>query len=254
MSTESLETISEDIFEFSLIESFEDEITSGRISSIDFQQVLLSLASILRRRDLAYQIEYFRPDQPEFRLRSDKDFEDPVREWETEFSEPGRSLEIKTEDPGLEVFEGLVEELKILGELEPNDEETSREPKLNLLVSRTFQAELYSEYQRWKRYDSPFLIAVAELKTDEDWEPVGRAFKHVSQTRDILGYLDGGRVGGFFPSLYDPDPLREDLEERLFARYSEEELELSFYYIPKDISDWNTLKKRIFSPIYLNKA
>lgn len=254
MNNNSLEAISQDIDEFSLIESFNDEISSGRLSTVDFQQVLLSLASILRQRELAYQLWYYRPDKPEFRLRSDKDFDGSVREFEMEFSEPGRSLELKTEDPGSQVFEGLVEELKILGELEPGDDETSREPRLNLLVSRTFQAELYSEYQRWKRYDSPFLVAVAQLQADEDWEAVGRAFKHVCKTRDILGYLDGGRVGGFFPSLYAPDPVQEELRERLYARYTEDELDLSFYYIPDDLNDWNTLKKRIFSPIYLNET
>lgn len=254
MTTTSLETISEEISEFSLIESFDEEISSGRMGSIDFQQVLLSLASVLRKRDLAYQICYYRPDKPEFRLRSDKDFDQPSRKWEMDFSEPGRSLELKTEDPGEDVFNGLIEELKILGELEPGDDETSREPRLNLLVSRTYQAELYSEYQRWKRYDSPFLIAVAQLNVDDDWEAIGRAFKHVTKTRDILGYLDGGRISGFFPSLYDPDSIKEDLEERVYARYESDEVDLSFYYIPDDLSDWNTLKKRIFSPIYLNEA
>lgn len=256
MSPTEVKDLAEQIDEFSLIDNqVEGAFGDGRIPE-DFQDVLLSLASILRKKDLAYTIEYRRPDQPVFRLRSDRDFGEDPREFHLDFSEPGRRLELKTDNPGEAVFRGLQQELRILSDLGTKDEdEAVREPALNLLVSRTFQAELYSEYQRWKRYESPFLVALAYLKQDQsDWEPVGRAFKHVAQSRDIIGYLGEGRVAAFFPSLYDRESRTRKLSEQLSGRYDPEELDLSFFTVPDDFDDWNSLKKRVFSPIYLTET
>lgn len=256
MTSDDLDDVTENLREFSLINKKGSELRREGSSYVDFQDILLSLASIFRKKDMGYEIEYERPDKPVFRLRSDTDFSDDVREEAVNFSEPGRQLHLKTDNPGTNVFEGLLRELKILGNLEfTKEDEATREPELNLLVSRTFQAELFSEYQRWKRYETPFLIALAHLKQDdEEWEPVGRAFKHVSKTRDIIGYLGEGRVAGFFPSIYDKDSIKEDLSERLSARYDTDELELSFFTVPDDFDDWNSLKKRVFSPIYLTET
>jgi hypothetical protein len=254
--TSNVKQLTETIEEFSLIsvESDNDMVTGS--SEIDFQEILTSLASIYRRKELEYRIEYRRPDQPVFRLRSDDSHEGTTRECEIDFAEPGRNLKLKIEPPGETVLEGLIQELKILGELESTDkDETTREPELNLLVSRTFQAELYAEYQRWKRYESPFLVALAHLKQqDTSWDSVGRAFKHVAKTRDMIGYLGQGRVAAFFPSLYDSETIESNLSERLEARFEPEELELSFLQVPQDYDNWNSLKKRVFSPIYLTET
>jgi hypothetical protein len=83
---------------------------------------------------------------------------------------------------------------------------------------------------------------------------VGRAFKHVSQSRDMIGYLEEGRVAAFFPTLYDAKPVKDKLSEQLSSRYEPEELDLSFFEVPDDYDDWNSLKKRVFSPIYLTET
>jgi hypothetical protein len=256
MKPTALESLTESIDEFSLIEHHVDGALGTGPSTVEFQEVLLSLASILRRKELAYRVEYRRPDQPVFRLRSDQDFGEDVRDLTLNFVEPGRRLELRMDNPGEKVVEGLYQELRILADTgSDNQEEAVREPNLNLLVTRTFQAELYAEYQRWKRYDSPFLVALAYLKQDQDdWEPVGRAFKHVSQSRDMIGYLEEGRVAAFFPTLYDAKPVKDKLSEQLSSRYEPEELDLSFFEVPDDYDDWNSLKKRVFSPIYLTET
>jgi len=257
MKESDLRTITERVDEFSIIEHHVEGALGTGPSNVEFQDVLLSLASILRRKERSYRIEYRRPDQPVFRLRSDQEpTKDEVREIILNFSEPGRRFELQMDDPGKQIVKGLRQELLILAEIGSDErEESVRESSLNLLVTRTFQAELYSEYQRWKRYDSPFLVALAYLKQDqEDWEPVGRAFKHVSQTRDMIGYLGEGRVAAFFPSLYDPEPIRRKLSEQLSSRHKPDELDLSFFEVPDDFNDWNSLKKRVFSPIYLTET
>lgn len=257
MKEMDLKNITDRVNEFSLIDHHVDGALGTGPSSVEFQEVLLSMASIFRRKDLAYRIEYRRPDQPVFRLRSDREPSgENVRDITLNFSEPGRQLVLHMDDPGEQVVNGLREELIILSEIGSDDrEEIVREPNLNLLVTRTFQAELYSEYQRWKRYDSPFLVTLAYLKQDQDnWESVGRAFKHVSQSRDMIGYLEEGRVAAFFPSLYDPEPIKRKLSEQLSSQHEPEELDLSFIEVPDDYDDWNSLKKRVFSPIYLTET
>lgn len=256
MKQTALQNLTESVDEFSLIDHHVDGALGTGPSTVEFQEVLLSLASILRRKELAYRVEYRRPDQPVFRLRSDQDFGEDVRDLTLDFVEPGRRLELRMDNPGEKVVEGLYQELRILADTgSDNQEEAVREPNLNLLVTRTFQAELYAEYQRWKRYDSPFLVALAYLKQDQDdWEPVGRAFKHVSQSRDMIGYLEEGRVAAFFPTLYDAKPVKDKLSEQLSSRYEPEELDLSFFEVPDDYDDWNSLKKRVFSPIYLTET
>ncbi len=254
--TADVKSFLQNIEEFSLIWAISEIDHSEDNFHLDFQDVLTSLASICRQKQLAYSIEYQRPDHPNFRLHSDKHFEDDTRVCEIEFAEPGRNLQLNIECPVQELLNGLVEELRILGKLESNEAgETTREPELNLLVARTFQVELYSEYQRWKRYDTPFLVALAHLRNqDSNWKPVGLGFKHVTGTRDIVGYLGEGRVAAFFPSVTDVTEVKTDLSERLSSRFSSDELGLSFLEVPDDYDDWNSLKKRVFSPIYLTET
>ncbi len=256
MKESDLQNLTDHVDEFSLIENHVDHALGTSPTGVEFQDVLLSMASILRRKELCYRIEYRRPDQPVFRLRSDQEPRgDNVREVTLNFAEPGRQLELQIDDPGEQIVNGLQQELLILSETGTDErEESVRESTLNLLVTRTFQVELYAEYQRWKRYESPFLVALAYLKQNqENWEPVGRAFKHVSQTRDMIGYLGEGRVAAFFPSLYDSESTKRKLSEQLSSRHEPDELDLSFFEVPNDFDNWNSLKKRIFSPIYLTE-
>lgn len=255
MSSNDIEELTDKIREFSVIDRASSELSTGGPADKDFKDILLSMASIFRQKELGYNLRYTRPDKPEFRLRSDKELNENSDKLTLEFSEPGRSLELEIDSPGTDVFRGILEELRILGNLDSTEkDETVREPELNLLVSRTYQAELYSEYQRWKRYETPFLVSLAYLKNDEqDWKPAGRAHKHVGKTRDIIGYLGQNRVSGFFPSVYDTDPIRNKLSDQLSAKYDDDEIDLSFFEVPNDFNNWNSMKKRIFSPIYLNE-
>lgn len=217
--------------------------------SFDFHDVLLSLASRLRKRDLTYHIEYARPDHPVFRLRSDRDPPASAAEKRFNYREPGRWLMLRLEPPGEDVIDGLSAELKIIGELDQHEEGMTRESRLNLLVSRTFHAELYAEYQRWKRYESPLLVVVVVLSEGTAWEPAARALKHVSRTRDMVGRLRIDRLAAFFPAVEDPSAVEQDLRGRITGTYPEGGARISFYSLPGDIQDWNTLKNHVFEPL-----
>ncbi len=251
MTPQDMTDIASRIGEFSLLYDLLPGSDAGTDpSSIDFHDVLLALASRLRRRDRAYHIEYQRPDQPVFRLRSDRT---PAGESAVEkrfnYREPGRWLLMRVEPPGEDVIEGLSHELKILGELDRDEEGMTRESRLNLLVSRTFHAELYAEYQRWKRYDSPLLVVVLVLQDDAPWEPGARALKHVSGTRDMVGRLRVDRLAAFFPAVEDPSTIEQDLRGRMTGAYPDGEARLAFHHLPGEIQDWNTLKNEVFEPL-----
>lgn len=248
MNQDDLESFLDNLSQFSLIFNQADSLTENGTCKVDYQELLTSLASIFRRRGLAYHISYQRPDQPVFKLRSEREFGDDVLDQRIEFAEPERTLDLQVDNPGESIFGGIVEELKILGDLEETEQDkVLREPELNLLTSRAFQVELYSEYQRWKRYKSPFLIGLVQLKKDcLGWKPVGRVFKHISRTRDIVGLLEEGRLAGFFPSIDDPEPIKTNLFDQLEAHYKSEELALSFFSVPDDFDNWSSLKKHVF--------
>lgn len=250
MTPEDMTDIASRIDEFSLLYDVlpdsDQEVDPG---SFDFHDVLLSLASRLRQRDLAYHIEYARPDHPVFRLRSDRDLPGSAAEKRFHYREPGRWLMLRLEPPGEDVIDGLSDELKILGELDQDEEGMTRESRLNLLVSRTFHAELYAEYQRWKRYGSPLLVVVLVLSDGTSWEPAARALKHVARTRDMVGRLRIDRLAAFFPSAEDASAIEKDLRGRITGTYPDGEADLSFYSLPGDIQDWSTLKNQVFEPL-----
>jgi len=250
MNADELSAIASQIEEFSLIKDvLRGADRAPDPTSFDFQDVLLSLASRLRKRELAYHIEYSRPDQPVFRLRSDRPPPDSAVEKRFRYREPGRGLMFRLESPGEEIVEGLSDELKILGELDQDEEGMTRESRLNLLVSRTFHAELYAEYQRWKRYDSPLLVVVLVLEEGQDWEPAARALKHVCRTRDMVGRLRVDRLAAFFPSAEEPSAIEEDIRGRILGGYPEGNVRISFYQLPGEVRDWNSLKNHVFEPL-----
>lgn len=250
MTLDELETMSSQIHEFSLLHDIVQELNHPiDTSSFDFHDVLLSLASRLRQRDLAYHIEYARPDQPVFRLRSDRSLPEDAPEKRFNYREPGRWLLFRLEPPGEDTIEGISDELKVLGELDQDEEGMTRESRLNLLVSRTFHAELYAEYQRWKRYGSPLLVVVVVIDDDNDWKPAARALKHVCRTRDMVGRLRVDRLSAFFPSCLEPETIKQDIQKRMTGAYAEGGSDLSFYLLPEDVDDWNTLKNHVFEPL-----
>lgn len=233
-----VEQLTDQIREYSRLHDRED-------APSDLKDELVSLASELRSREIPYHFEYTRPDEATFRLRSRSRPGSDALEELIQFLEPGRRLRVVLDDVTDEVFRGICAELTILGERDDPDEQTVREPELNLLKSRVFLAELYAEFQRSERYDSPFYVVSVALPGDVSWEPAAKALKHVSNRRDLLGQLTGNRVGGIFTSRETDPSFEDDLRERIELRYESDDLELNLLHIPDDVTDWSQLQSMI---------
>jgi len=219
--------------------------TEPNLDSWDLKECLLEFASYLRGRGDRYQIQYVRPDQPDFRLRSKEEPPENAPSDTIHFLDPGRRLYIKAEGLEKTAFEGICAELTILGESDQLDEDSGREPELNLLTARTFQAELYAEFQRWERYESPFGLAIIRLAENADWKASARELKHVGNRRDRFGRIHSNFVMGLFPSRTLEDCPVEELKERLHLRYQELEVQYRFLHVPADCSDWSQLQNKI---------
>ncbi len=242
MNVDSLGQICEDITSFSLFNAVETE------DELEFQEVLLKLASLFRRKNIGYSIRYHRPDRPTFRLRSDQSMRGEPREETITFLDPGRELQLRVSELPDTVFEGLCSELRIFGEYDRKEEELNREPELNLLTTRTFRAELYAEYQRCERYDTGFVGAVIRLTDRGDWKMAARELKHLSKTRDVFGYLGEHHVAGFFRSRRETDELPGKIKQRLSNRFPPEAIDLDVFRVPSDVEEWHVLQDRFFGP------
>ena len=215
------------------------------LDSWDLKEVLLEFASELRERGYRYQIQYIRPDQADFRLRSKQEPPDGAPSDTIHFLDPGRRLFLRTEGVEETEFEGICAELTILGESDQLDLGSGREPELNLLTASSFQAELYAEFQRWERYDSSFGVAVIRLANNTDWRNSARELKHVGNRRDRFGRIHSDFVMGLFPSRSLQECPAEKLNERLKLRYQSSEIHYRFFHVPSDCSDWSQLQNNI---------
>lgn len=242
MTTSNRAPISDQIRDFSVLEELDPD------QDVELQDFLLKVASTLRQGDMQYHIEYRRPDRPVFRLRSEEPLAEPIREQTITFLDPGRELILKVSEIPPEILQGLAGELRILGEYDDDEDEVSREPELNLLLTRTFRAELYAEFQRWERYGAAFVAAVIDLDPEADWRDAGKELKHLGKTRDVYGKLGETRVAGFFRSRPNPGPLRQKLQERISTRFPNQTAQLDVFHVPTDLNDWLVLQDRIFQP------
>jgi hypothetical protein len=211
----------------------------------DLKEELVALASEMRARERSYHFEYHRPDSAPFRLRSQKPPGSSSRERVIQFLEPGRTLRVELDGVDEDVFDGICAELTIIGGRDESSEPEVREAELNLLRGRVFQAELYAEFQRWERYDSPLYVVSATVSGTEDWQSAARELKHFGNQRDLFGRTAEEQVAGVFSSREHDEQFEEDLEDRMNVRYEEDELKLVITHVPTDVTDWNQLQTHI---------
>ncbi len=211
-----------------------------------FNDVLLRLASLFRRHKSAYEIVYSSPRRADFKLRSDRQFTGDVIEQKFDLIEPSENIHIRAEKINNTVLNGLGEELKILaGYFHAASENIWQEPELNFLFAGAFKAELKVEFERWRRYETPFTLIVVKVGEQNSWQSVGKELKHQARAGDIIGFIDKNRLAAFFPARPEEQKLSEKIEQRLMENYESSDLELQIINVPDDCDDWKSIENKI---------
>lgn len=212
------------------------------------QDILLRCAGLFRQAEKAYEINYRSEGNTVYQLRSDKQFNDSRVERVINFSRLNSKLLLAVEDIDDNLLKAIEHELQLLIK-KVNDEDfnSTIEPELNLLRSSAFVAELEVEFQRWERYQQPFLFVVCTVQAkDINWKEPAREIKHQAKMTDIIGYLSEQRVGAIFPGREVDSSLRSRLNNRINERF-EKELKLKLIHVPDDCKRWDKLKDQAIS-------
>ncbi len=216
-------------------------------SSDSFKDILVEVASRLRGRGISYIFELYSASKPVYRLRSEKKPKNKQKETSIKFSS-NKELEVVLAEIDNQVFRGVVEELRLIGEVIFSKKQVSYlTEELNLFKKQPFQQELAAEFHRWDRYDSPFWILRCDLGETSDWREIAQKLKHFAKSKDKIGLLSPDRLVAFFPGLVREAKIIKKITKRLNEYYSSDQLTLTARHIPTELNSWTKIIELIES-------
>lgn len=208
----------------------------------DFEDWLVTLSSRWRSDEVNHRLTYKRPDRPPFVLESPTPPKEASKSLQEEqaYSEVGRHLKVEVDQLNQTELDGLMAELAIIGESTHNPEDQFHEPELQLLKPRPFQAEVYAEFQRFVRYQSPMAALTVTIHGEEDWQQVGQTMKHTTKRRDLIGLLATDLLAVVFPSTPQENDRPKQIREQVTNRF--ETTEIKTLHLPGDTTTWDDLQ------------